>query len=162
MRNSIRIAAPGTWRRRHPEPDQEHRRGTGTFRGACPGAWRARCRGCVSRALGELTPEPARRAGRALDAAQAKTEAGAFDEARDLLALAEDGPLTDFQRAGVELMLAQLAYVTNKGKDATPLLLQAARRLGPADAALSPLDLSGCLVRSDICRTASPPGGRSH
>ena len=42
-----------------------------------------------------LTPEPALRARRALAAAQASHEAGAFDAALRLVALAESGPLDD-------------------------------------------------------------------
>jgi hypothetical protein len=46
-----------------------------------------------------LTLDPAQRAERALAAAQAKIQAGAPDVARDLLAMAESGPLSDSQRA---------------------------------------------------------------
>ena len=46
-----------------------------------------------------LTPGPARRAERALAAAQAKSQAGAFDAALGLLAAAEAGPLDELQRA---------------------------------------------------------------
>ena len=62
-----------------------------------------------------LTADPARRAGRALDAAQAKVRAGAFAKARELLAAAEAEPLGDFQRAHADLVRAQLAYVTSRG-----------------------------------------------
>ena len=51
-----------------------------------------------------LTLDPAQRAGRALAAAQAKAQAGAFDVALDLLAMAEAGPLTEFQRARADLL----------------------------------------------------------
>jgi outer membrane PBP1 activator LpoA protein len=84
-----------------------------------------------------LTLDPARRAGRALAAAQAKAEAGGFDAARDLLAMAEAGPLSEFQQARVDLVRARIAFVTSRGSDAPPLLLQAARRLEPVDAGLS-------------------------
>ena len=106
-----------------------------------------------------LTPEPARRAGRALDAAQAKTEAGAFDEARDLLAMAETGPLTDLQRARVELVRARLAYVTSKGNDAPPLLLQAARRLEPIDVDLSREAYLDALAAAMFAGRLAGPGG---
>ena len=46
-----------------------------------------------------LTLDPARRAGRALAAAQAMQQAGAFDEALTLAVNAEAGPLDEFQRA---------------------------------------------------------------
>jgi DNA-binding CsgD family transcriptional regulator len=80
-----------------------------------------------------LTPDPARRRERALAAAQASVLAGAFTTARRLLAMAEAGPLGDFQRAQVDLLQAQLAFVSSRGTDATPLLLAAARRLEPLD-----------------------------
>ena len=84
-----------------------------------------------------LTLEPAQRAARALAAASAKVRAGAFEAAVDLLAAAEGAPLGDFQRARADLIRAELAYVTGHGSDAPPLLLAAARRLEPIDAALS-------------------------
>jgi DNA-binding CsgD family transcriptional regulator len=84
-----------------------------------------------------LTVDPVKRATRALDAAAAKVEAGALDAAVDLLAIAEAGPLDEFAHARLDLVRAQLAFVTSRGSDAPPLLLQAARRLGPVDATLS-------------------------
>jgi len=51
-----------------------------------------------------LTLDPARRAERALAAAQAHLQAGAFDEALRLLATTEDGSLDEFGRARVELL----------------------------------------------------------
>src|ERR1700758_4344982 len=64
-------------------------------------AGRAQARGGVAAAAAFLeraallTGDPARRAGRALAAAQAKVHAGAAGAARDLLAMAEAGPLSD-------------------------------------------------------------------
>src|SRR5262249_55536725 len=63
--------------------------------------------------------------------------AGAFGKARDLLAAAEAGPLDDFQRALADLLRAQLAYVTSRGAEASPLLLKAARQLEQIDPGLS-------------------------
>ena len=80
-----------------------------------------------------LTPDPARRRERALAAAQASVQAGAFTAARGLLATAEAGPLDELQRARIDLLRAQLAFVSSRGTDATPLLLAAARRLEPLD-----------------------------
>jgi DNA-binding CsgD family transcriptional regulator len=80
-----------------------------------------------------LTPDPARRRERALAAAQASLGAGAFAAARGLLAIAGAGPLEEFQRAQIDLLQAQLAFVSSRGTDATPLLLAAARRLEPLD-----------------------------
>jgi DNA-binding CsgD family transcriptional regulator len=106
-------------------------------------AGRAQARGGLAAAAASLeraaglTPDPARRAGRALAAAQASVRAGAFGKARDLLATAETGPLDDFQRALADLVQAQLAYVTSRGAEASPLLLKAARQLERIDPGLS-------------------------
>ena len=106
-------------------------------------AGRARARGGLAAAAAfleratMLTRAPAQRVERALAAASAKVDAGAFDVAQDLLAVAEDGPSTDFQHARADLIRAQLAFVTGRGSDAPPLLLKAAERFEPIDAALS-------------------------
>jgi DNA-binding CsgD family transcriptional regulator len=102
-------------------------------------AGRARARGGLPAAAAfaeraaELTPESACRARRALDAAQAKREAGAPDAARRLLAMAQSGPLDELGRARAELLRAQLA--ARAGHEL--LLLEAARRLEPLDAGLA-------------------------
>jgi DNA-binding CsgD family transcriptional regulator len=106
-------------------------------------AGRAQARGGVAAAAAflkqaaTLTLDPAQRAGRALTAAQAKIQAGAFDVARDLLVMAESGPLSDLQQANVDLMRAQLAFVTSRGGDAPALLVKAARKLELTDPGLS-------------------------
>jgi DNA-binding CsgD family transcriptional regulator/tetratricopeptide (TPR) repeat protein len=84
-----------------------------------------------------LTPTPARRGERALAAAQAKHLAGAPEAAVRLLATAEAGPLEELQRARADLMRAQIAFAVNRGSDAPPMLLSAAKRLEPLDVALS-------------------------
>src|SRR5215831_7980926 len=84
-----------------------------------------------------LTVDPARRAERALAAAQASLQAGAFDAALGLLATAEAGPLDEFQRAHVDVLRAHVAFASSLGSDAPPLLLKAARRLEPFDAELA-------------------------
>jgi DNA-binding CsgD family transcriptional regulator len=105
-------------------------------------AGRARARGGLAAAAAfleratDLTPDPAQRAHRALDAAAAKADAGAFDAALDLIAVANTVPLSDVQHARIDLVRAQLAFVTNRGSDAPPLLLKAAQRLEPTDATL--------------------------
>jgi DNA-binding CsgD family transcriptional regulator len=106
-------------------------------------AGRARARGGVSAAAAfleraaALTLEPARRADRALAAAQAKHQAGAFDAALELLATAEAGPLTELQHARVDLLRAQITFASNRGTDAPPLLLRAAKRFERLDPALA-------------------------
>ncbi|HEY2200457.1 MAG TPA: AAA family ATPase [Solirubrobacteraceae bacterium] len=84
-----------------------------------------------------LTPEPARRAERALAAAQAKYQGGAADAALRLVAIAESGPLDDLQRAHVELLRGQIAFAANRGNDAPPLLLKAAKSFEPLDGRLA-------------------------
>ena len=85
----------------------------------------------------ELTPDPACRARRALDAAQANREAGALDAARRLLAMAQGGPLDELGSARAELLRAQLAVRPGRGRDGRLLLLDAARRLESLDAGLA-------------------------
>jgi len=84
-----------------------------------------------------LTLDPSRRAQRALAAAQAKFRAGALDDTLALLDTADEGILSDVERARVELLRAQIAFVSSHGSDAPPLLLEAARHLGPLDPTLA-------------------------
>jgi DNA-binding CsgD family transcriptional regulator len=84
-----------------------------------------------------LTLDPARRAGRALAAAQAKHQAGAPDAALGLLATAQAGPLDELQRARGDLLRAQIAFASSHGRDAPPLMLSAAKRLEALDAGLA-------------------------
>jgi DNA-binding CsgD family transcriptional regulator len=106
-------------------------------------AGRAQARGGVAAAAAFLeqaarrTPNAARRAERALAAAQAKHQAGAPDAALGLLATAQAGPLNELQRARVDLLRAQIAFAVNRGRDAPPLLLAAAKRLEPLDVGLA-------------------------
>src|SRR4029077_8449733 len=81
-----------------------------------------------------LTLDGARRAGRELGAAQAKFEAGAFDEAIALAANAEAGPLNDVQRAEVDLLRARISFAEERGNEAPRLLLTAAQDFEPFDA----------------------------
>jgi DNA-binding CsgD family transcriptional regulator len=84
-----------------------------------------------------LTLEPGRRAARALAAARAMAQSGAFDGAQRLLSTAEAGPLDALQHAGADLLRAQIAFASNRGSDAPQLLLKAARRFEPLDAGLA-------------------------
>jgi DNA-binding CsgD family transcriptional regulator len=84
-----------------------------------------------------LTPSPERRAERALAAATAKYQAGAFDAALGLAAAAEAGPLDELQRARCDLLRGQIAFASSRGSDAPPLLLKAARRFEPLDLQLA-------------------------
>jgi len=84
-----------------------------------------------------LTSDPGRRADRALAAAQASLGAGAFDMARELLAVAEAGPLDELGRARVDLLHAGIAARERPGGDAPMLLVKAAKRLETLDVRLS-------------------------
>ena len=84
-----------------------------------------------------LTDDPARRAERALVAAQASFQAGAFDAVQPLLATAEAYPLDDLQGAQADLLRGQLAVTLSYGADGAPLLLRAAKRLEPIDLELA-------------------------
>jgi DNA-binding CsgD family transcriptional regulator/tetratricopeptide (TPR) repeat protein len=84
-----------------------------------------------------LSGDPARRALRALAAAQASLGAGAFDVTRELLAVAEGGPLDEYARARLDRLEAEVAFAEDRGSDAPRLLLQAARKLEPLDVRLS-------------------------
>ncbi len=90
----------------------------------------------LTRAM-ELTPDLVNRSRRALDAAFAHVQAGAFDNARRLLAIANRGPIEDGQRAKSELLGAQLILVSTRGNDAAGPLLAAARRLESLDVDLA-------------------------
>ena len=84
-----------------------------------------------------LTLDPARRAQRALAAAQAKHRAGALDAAFGLLAMAQAGPLDELQRARGDLLRAQIAFASSHGSDASPLMLSAAKQLEALDIGLA-------------------------
>jgi DNA-binding CsgD family transcriptional regulator len=85
-----------------------------------------------------LSSEPTRRARRALVAAETKLQAGALDDALDLLETAESGAaVDDVLRAHAHLLRAQIAFASRRGSDAAPLLLAAARELKAADPSLA-------------------------
>jgi DNA-binding CsgD family transcriptional regulator len=84
-----------------------------------------------------LTPDPARRTGRTLAAAQASLRAGAFGKALELLAMAEAGPLDELQGVRTDWLRGQIAFASGPGNDAPTLLLKAAKRLEPLDPGLA-------------------------
>jgi DNA-binding CsgD family transcriptional regulator len=117
-----------------------------------------------------LTGDQARHAERALAAAQANMQAGAFGKALDLLTEAEvggSGPLAESASARVELLRGQIAFASGLRSDAPPLLLKAAKRLERLDvglareaylsawmAALSAGRLAGIGDLLEVCRAA--------
>jgi DNA-binding CsgD family transcriptional regulator len=143
-------------------------------------ASRAQARGGVAAAAAflersaALTLGPARRAERALAAAQAKYQVGAFDAALGLLATGEAGPPDQFRRARADLLRGQIAFASSRGSDAPPLLLKAARQFEPLDMglaretyldALSAATFAGRLALgggmrevAEAARMAAPPG----
>src|SRR5690606_34149548 len=106
-------------------------------------AGRARARGGLAAAAAfmeqaaMLTPEPARRATRALEAAHVKHAAGASVTALELLGDALLGVQDELHRARVELLRAQITFHTSRGSDVPAMLLDAAHTLGPLDPVLA-------------------------
>ena len=84
-----------------------------------------------------LTLDPGLRRIRSLTAAQAMLQAGAPEPARELLRTATSGPLSDLDGARADLLAAQIAFAVNRGSEAPPLLLKAARQLERLDPALA-------------------------
>ena len=106
-------------------------------------AGRAQARGGLAAAAAfleravALTPDPERRAQRALAAARAAHAAGAADAASALLTAARRGPLDELEDAQGQLLEAQIAFSSRRGRDAASLLAAAAQRLEPLDAGMS-------------------------
>src|SRR5919106_6281471 len=104
---------------------------------------RARARGGLAAAAAflrrsvALTPDRDRRVQRALAAAQASLQAGAFDAALELLAIVESVPLEALQRARLDLLRGQIAFAQGSAADAASLLLAAAQRLERLDLRLA-------------------------
>jgi DNA-binding CsgD family transcriptional regulator len=104
---------------------------------------RARARGGIAataafleRATG-LTPDPGRRATRALAAAHAMQLTGAHSSASQLLSSVRPGVADELQLAQAELLRAQIAFTSSRGSDAPPLLLKAAKQLEPLDVSVA-------------------------
>lgn len=85
----------------------------------------------------QLTPDPARRAQRQLEAAQSRHWAGDIDVSLQLLASAQEGLLTDLDHARANLLHAQIVSVQSRGRDTSALLVEAARRLETLDPTLA-------------------------
>jgi DNA-binding CsgD family transcriptional regulator len=107
-----------------------------------------------------LSSQPDRQAQRALSAAETKFQSGAFDAAARLLAMAEAGPLGEFEAARIELVRAQLAFATSRGGDAPLLLLRAAKRFEPIDPGFARSTYLDAINAAAFAgRLASPGGG---
>jgi DNA-binding CsgD family transcriptional regulator len=122
-----------------------------------------------------LTSDNSRRADRALAAARANLYAGAFDEALTLIPIAEAGSPDELVLAQAELLRGQIAFSSNIGSDAPPLLLSAARRLERFDVDLAretyldawgaawfagSLATAGDLLEVSRAARLAPPAGR--
>jgi DNA-binding CsgD family transcriptional regulator len=106
-----------------------------------------------------LTPDPARRAPRALEAAQAKLQAGALSAALELLAMAEAGPLGELEHGRADLVRAQIAFVTYRGGDTPRMLLEAAQRLEPVAPDLAGATYLEALLAAIFASGLAGPGG---
>jgi DNA-binding CsgD family transcriptional regulator/tetratricopeptide (TPR) repeat protein len=106
-------------------------------------AGRAQARGGLAAAAAflqravALTGDPARRADRALAAAEVSLQAGAFDVARGLVATAGVGPLGELGRARADLVQARIVFAVERGGEAPPLFWRAARHLESLDVPLA-------------------------
>ncbi|MFI0451994.1 ATP-binding protein [Actinomadura sp. 6N118] len=128
-------------------------------------AGRAQARGGLAAAAAfleraaALTPDAGRQAERALDAARVKLLAGAPDSALKLLAAAESGPLSELQQANADLLRARLAYVTDRGRDAPPILVKAAQGFEPVDVRLSRATYLDAMSAAVFTGRLARPGG---
>jgi DNA-binding CsgD family transcriptional regulator len=125
----------GAWHRAQaaPEPDEDVAAGLEQSAGLAQARGGLAAAAAFLERAAALTPDPAQRAERALAAAQAKIQAGALDAVPKLLGVANTGPPDELRHARVELLQARLAFVSDRGRDAPPLLLKAARRLERID-----------------------------
>jgi DNA-binding CsgD family transcriptional regulator len=123
-------------------------------------AERARAQGGLAAAAAfleraaELTPDPQLRAQRTLDSAQRKRLAGLHEDASALLATAEQGPLTDLERAVALRLHGLLDWEDASARGAAAsVLVEAAQRLEPLDVALArETHLEAMLVASNAGR----------
>jgi DNA-binding CsgD family transcriptional regulator len=106
-----------------------------------------------------LTTDPSLRTDRALAAALTKIRSGALAAAQRLLAVAEAGPLGELQHARVDLVRAELAYVTSRGSDAARLLLKAAKRLEPIAPDLARATYLDALTAAEFAGRLAASGG---
>jgi DNA-binding CsgD family transcriptional regulator len=164
------------WHRAHAtaEPDEE------VAHEMERSAGRARARGGLAAAgaflerAAALTPDPGKRARRAIEAASTMQLAGDPRAALALVATAAAGPLDETERAMLERLNGQILLDLGRSAEALPKLVDAAQRLEPIDpglargthmeavrAAYSSGRLGpGTLGPAEAARTAPPrPGG---
>jgi hypothetical protein len=129
-------------------------------------AARARAQGGMAAAAAfldraaRLTPDPAVRSRRLLDAVQTMLHAGTVDAALDLWAVAAREPLDALQRARLDVLRAQIEFASRRGTDALPLLLAGARRLEAIDIELA-LDSYADALTSALLAASWTPGAEA-
>lgn len=106
-----------------------------------------------------LTRDSALRAKRALDGAQANVQVGSVESALQLLGVAEVGPLNELELARVALVRAQLAFISSRGNDAAPLLVEAATKLESVDGDLAGATYLDALVAAQFAGRFATAGG---
>ena len=75
--------------------------------------------------------------------------------------MAEAGPLDESQRARADRLRARLTFGANRGNDAPPLLLKAAKRLEPIDVGLARATYLDALNAALFAGRLASPGGSS-
>src|SRR6476659_7133890 len=149
------------WHRAHAAPGPDEDVAGELDRSAA----RAQARGGLAAAAAflersaQLTLDPARRSERILAAARAKRDAGAFEEALELLVTLETAELGSYSTAEAEHLRGQIALEQQRGSDAAQLLLSAARRLTPLHAPLARETHLEALVAAMWAGDLDRPGG---
>lgn len=106
-------------------------------------AARARARGGVAAAAAfleraaQLTPDPGRRGSRSLAAAQAKSQAGEFDDALELLDAVRLQPVDEHEQVLADLARGRVLSSSRSASAGLPLLLDAAKQLESFDPVLA-------------------------
>ncbi|MFD4319120.1 AAA family ATPase [Streptomyces sp. NPDC058548] len=105
-----------------------------------------------------LTPDPGRRAERALAAARVTHQAGAPDTALKLMTIAAAGPLDRSRQGEAEVLRAQIAFTRGRGSEGAGLLLEAARRLESYDVPLARKTYLEAINAAILAGTGTPDG----
>ena len=146
------------WHRAHAiaEPDED------VARELEQSADRARARGGLAAAAAfleraaALSPDPTRRAHRALGAATSKHLAGASEEALRLLASADAGPLDPLDGARRKLLHGEIEIDQSRAVAALPLLLNAAGQLEQLDVPLAREAYLAALLAASVAGRFGP------
>jgi DNA-binding CsgD family transcriptional regulator len=107
----------------------------------------------------ELSTDPERRAERALEAAEAYLNAGAFEAALALCAEAAGVAVDNVQLSRAERLRGQVQYASNPGPEAPAALLQVARRLEPLEVELAREAYLDAWMASFAAGSYAGPGG---